>query len=90
MLILDFYIEEDYLKEIFNLWDSIVSQAYYVQMAIAWAISISLIKFYKETIQYLKIANIDNFTYNKALQKAIESYRITEEQKQELRNMKKY
>ena len=73
VLILDFYIEEDYLKEIFNLWDSIVSQAYYVQMAIAWAISISLIKFYKETIQYLKIANIDNFTSNKALQLAIES-----------------
>ena len=40
--------------------------------------------------QYSKSSLLDNFTYNKALQKAIESYRITEEQKQELRNMKKY
>lgn len=89
VMILDFYIEEEYLKEIFNLWDSISSQAYYVQMAIAWGISISLIKFYELTINYLKTAHLDNFTYNKALQKAIESYRITEEQKQELRKMKK-
>lgn len=89
VMILDFYIEEEYLKEIFNLWDSISSQAYYVQMAIAWGISISLIKFYEPTINYLKTARLDNFTYNKALQKAIESYRITEEQKQELRKMKK-
>lgn len=89
VMILDFYIEEEYLKEIFNLWDSISSQAYYVQMAIAWGISISLIKFYEPTINYLKTAHLDKFTYNKALQKAIESYRITEEQKQELRKMKK-
>lgn len=90
VMILDFYIEEEYLKDVFNLWDSISSQAYYVQMAIAWGISISLIKFYEPTINYLKIAHLDKFTYNKALQKAIESYRITEEQKQELRKMKKY
>lgn len=89
VMILDFYIEEAYLKEIFKIWDRISSQAYYVQMAIAWGISICLIKFYEETIVYLKKANLDKFTYNKALQKAIESYRITEEQKQELRKMKK-
>lgn len=89
VMILDFYIGEAYLKEIFKIWDHISSKAYYVQMAIAWGISICLIKFYEETIVYLKKANLDKFTYNKALQKAIESYRITEEQKQELRKMKK-
>lgn len=89
VMILDFYMEEAYLKEIFKIWDRISSKAYYVQMAIAWGISICLIKFYEETIVYLKKANLDKFTYNKALQKAIESYRITEEQKQELRKMKK-
>ena len=58
-------------------------------MAVAWAISICLIRFYDRTIEYLKNANLDKFTYNKALQKAIESYRITDIQKQELRKMKK-
>lgn len=89
VMILDFYIEKNYLKEVFKIWDGISSQAYYVQMAIAWAISISLIKFYEETIEYLETTKLNKFTYNKALQKAIESYRITEEQKQKLRKMKK-
>lgn len=89
VMILDYYIEQDYLEKDFKIFDSITSQAYYVQMAVAWAISIALIKFYDETIQYLNTANLDDFTYNKAIQKAIESYRITDEKKQILREMKR-
>ena len=81
-------LEEEYLEKIFAIFDDITSDAYYVQMAVAWAISICLIRFYNETIKYLRIAKLDKFTYNKALQKAIESYRITKEQKDELKNMK--
>lgn len=89
VMILDYYIEEKYLKQIFKMFNEIQSKDYYVQMAIAWAISICIIKYYNETLEYLKDAKLDNFTYNKALQKGIESYRITTEQKQVLRNMKK-
>lgn len=89
VMILDYYITEDYLDKNFAIFDHIKSDKYYVQMAVAWAISICLIKFYDKTIQYLKQAQIDKFTYNKALQKAIESYRISNEQKIELRKMKK-
>lgn len=89
VMILDYYIEEPYLKRDFKIFDQIKSTEYYVQMAVAWAISICLIKYYEETIAYLKKSKLDKFTYNKALQKAMESYRITPEQKQELRNMKK-
>lgn len=89
VMILDYYVEEEYLEKNFKIFNAITSQAYYVQMAIAWAISICLIKFYDPTIAYLETANLDNFTYNKSLQKAIESYRITEEQKNILRSMKK-
>lgn len=89
VMILDYYITEEYLEKNFDIFDDIKSDRYYVQMAVAWAISICLIKFYDKTIEYLKHAKIDKFTYNKALQKAIESYRITDEQKAELRKMKK-
>lgn len=89
VMILDYYIEEEYLKKAFQIFDLIINQDYYVQMAIAWAISICLIKFYDETIEYLKVTNIDKFIYNKALQKAIESYRISDERKKVLRSMKK-
>ncbi len=88
VMILDYYIDEDYLYKDFKIFDSITSKDYYVQMAVAWAISICLIKFYDETIEYLRKSKLDTFTFNKALQKAIESYRINDEQKEFLKNMK--
>lgn len=91
VIILDYYIEEKHLEEIFRIFNNIQSEYYYVKMAIAWAISICLIKYYDKTINYLKNnSKIDKWTYNKSLQKAIESYRITKSQKELLKNMKKY
>ena len=89
VIILDYYIEKEYLKKIFEIFDSITCNKYYVQMAIAWAISVCLVKFYDESVEYLKNCKLDKFTYNKSLQKAIESYRITIEQKEFLRLMKR-
>ena len=87
--ILSYYIDKDYLKQDFEIFNNIKHEGYYVKMAVAWAISICLIKFYDTTIEFLNNSNLDKFTYNKSLQKAIESYRITKEQKDELRRMKK-
>lgn len=91
VMILDFYIEQEYLTKNFEIFNILQSDKYYVQMAVAWAISICLIKYYNETIQYLKSNNckLDNFTYNKSLQKARESFRISVEQKEELQKMKR-
>lgn len=89
VMILDYFIDEEYLKKDFKIFDQIHHEGYYVKMAVAWAISICIIKYYDETIQYLKEAKIDNWTYNKAIQKAIESYRISDEKKRNLRKMKK-
>lgn len=89
VMILDYYIEEQYLSEDFKIFDDIKHEGYYVKMAVAWAISVCLIKFYDETVKYLEKCKLDDWTYNKAIQKAIESYRISDNRKQELRKMKK-
>ena len=89
VMILDYYINEEYLKEDFKIFDNINHEGYYVKMAVAWAISVCLIKYYEDTIEYLKKSKIDNWTYNKAIQKAIESYRISDNQKNFLRKLKK-
>lgn len=89
VMILDYYIEEEYLNKDFMIFDKIKNDGYYVKMAVSWAISICLIKFYDETIKYLETSKIDNWTYNKAIQKAIESYRISQEKKEVLKRMKK-
>lgn len=88
VMILGYYIDEEYLKQDFAIFDSITNEAYYVKMAKAWAISVALVKYYDETFKYLKNAKMDKWTYNKSIQKAIESYRITDEQKQILRKLK--
>lgn len=89
VMTLDYFIEEENLEEIFKIFDKIKSDKYYVQMAIAWAISICLIKYFDITLEYLENCNLDNFTYNKSLQKGIESFRISDERKTILKNMKK-
>ena len=61
VMILDYYITEEYLEKNFAIFDHINSDKYYVQMAVAWAISICLIKFYDKTIEYLKQAKVDKF-----------------------------
>lgn len=89
VMILDYYIEEEYLEKDFKIFEKIKYEGYYVKMAVAWAISICLIKFYERTIEFLQKSNLDICVYNKSIQKAIESYRITNEQKEFLKKMKK-
>ncbi len=89
VMILDYYIEEKYLNIIFEIFEEVKCKDYYVKMAVSWAISICLIKFYEQTVKYLEASQIDNWTYNKAIQKAIESYRISQDKKEILKNMKR-
>ena len=86
---LNYYLKEEYINEVLTLLVKENSEEYYVQMAIAWALSVCLVKYYDKTIEVMKNSNLNLVTYNKALQKACESYRISEEKKEELRNLKK-
>ena len=89
VMLLDYYINDEYIDTVLKILNKIKSDKYYVQMANAWAISICLVKYYEKTVEFLENCNLDNFTYNKAIQKAIESYRITDKQKENLRKMKR-
>lgn len=62
---------------------------YYVNMAVAWFLSEALVKHYDSTLEFMSAADIDVWTYNKALQKARESFRLTQEQKACLKAMKR-
>lgn len=89
VMLLDYYINDQYIDQVLQILDNVKLDKYYVQMANAWAISICLIKYYNKTLDFLNTTKIDDFTYNKGIQKAIESYRITDEQKEYLRTLKK-
>lgn len=62
---------------------------YYVKMAVAWYFQVALAKQYDAALPYIEGKRLEDWTHNKAIQKAIESYRITQEQKAYLRTLKK-
>lgn len=90
IMMLDYYITEEYVDKVIKTIDTIENSAYYVQMAKAWVIAEIGIKFQTKAMKYLTGNNkLNKFTYNKALQKMIESYRISDEKKVILKNMKR-
>ncbi len=83
------YIDEEYIDNVLQWMDRISHEGYYVKMAVAWALSVCYVKFPQKTMNYLKENHLDDFTYNKALQKIIESYRVSTEDKEIIRSMKR-
>ena len=89
VMMLNFYIIEDYIDDLLNTLNNIHHDGYYVKMAVAWALSYAYIDFPEKTLVFLKNNNLDNFTYNKSLQKIIESTRVSKEDKDLMRSMKR-
>lgn len=89
VMMLDYYINDEYIDEVLKILQSIKLKKYYVQMAVAWALSIAFIKYYDKTLNVLINGEFDDFTYNKAIQKAVESYRIDDNKKNYLKKIKK-
>ena len=89
VMMLNFYMIEDYIDKVLNILNNIHHDGYYVKMSVAWAVSFAYIHFPEKTLVFLKNNNLDNFTYNKSLQKIIESNRVSKEDKDLMRSMKK-
>lgn len=89
VMLLDFYITDEYIKIVLKLIDSIKHEGYYVKMAIAWALSVAYVKYPEITMEFFQNNTLDNFTFNKALQKIIESYRVSDLNKEIIREMKR-
>ena len=86
--LLGFYLDEAFEPEMLKLVSDVKSEEYYINMAIAWYFSIALVKQYDDTISYFTEPQLDVWTHNKAIQKAIESRRIDKDTKQYLRSLK--
>ena len=88
VMLLYYYVDESYLPTIKEFILRANTKYYYVYMAIAWLTAEVLIKYYDEGLLLLKALKNDVKTHNKAIQKALESFRLTKEQKGYLRSLK--
>ncbi len=90
VMLLNYYLDEEHIDIVIALMDEIHHEAYYVKMAVAWNLSMCYVKFPEKTLEYLKGNNrLDDFTYNKTIQKIIESLKVSKEEKIILRAMKR-
>lgn len=88
VMLMTYYLDEDYQKDYLNYPLQVKSDEYYVNMAISWFYATALAKHYDEVVKILKDKKLSVWVHNKTIQKAIESYRITKEQKEELKKLK--
>lgn len=89
VMMMDYYLEDEYIEKIFNILDNIKIDFYYSNMAVSWLLATSVVKCEKKTIEYLRDCTLSDFVYNKAISKACESYRVSDELKQILKKMKR-
>lgn len=89
IMMLAHFINDQYIDWVISNLDKIHHEGYYVKMGVAWAISVCYVKYPIKTMVYLKDNGLDDFTYNKSLQKIVESYRVDPESKEILRSMKR-
>lgn len=89
MLLNYFKKRPEYLSRVLEALDGIRHDGYYVKMAVAWTLSMYYIVYLGEVTEYFSHHHLDTFTYQKALQKIIESRQITEETRAQIREMKR-
>ena len=82
-------MEEGYIDDLLKIYESIENKAYYVKMAVAWALSVCYIKFPEKTLAFFKENTLDDWVQNKAIQKCRESFRISKEEKEFLNTLKR-
>jgi len=87
-MLMSFYLDADFKPEYLEIPAAARSEEYYVKMMVAWFFATALAKQWEATLPYLTEHRLAPWTHNKTIQKAIESYRITPEQKEFLRTLK--
>ena len=83
------YLDEDFNPKYLDLVCGVIGDDYYLKMMIAWYFATALAKQYEATVPYIENRLIkDKWTHNKAIQKAMESYRVSNDKKEHLKSLK--
>ncbi len=84
-----FYLDDDFKPEYLEMPAAVISKEYYVNMMIAWFFATALAKQWDATVGYIEQEKLGVWVNNKTIQKARESCRITDEQKEYLKQYKR-
>lgn len=88
-MLMSHFLDEDFKEEYLEIPAAVSSEEYYMKMMLAWFFATALAKQWDATIPYLTDNCLDTWVHNKTIQKARESYRITNEQKEYLKGLRR-
>ena len=87
-MLMNEFLDADFKEEYLDLVASKTGEDYYLKMMIAWYFATALAKRYDETLPYLETRRLDDWTHKKTIQKAVESFRVSNEHKAYLRTLR--
>ncbi len=87
-MLMEHYLDDAFDPAYLEAVAAIRSEEYYINMMVAWYFATALAKQYETAVPFIEEKRLDTWTHNKAIQKSIESRRITQEQKDYLRTLK--
>ena len=87
--LLCYFVNDEYVDKILDIASSVKSDEYYINMAVAWLISVVLVKNYGAAVALLESKTLPTFIQNKAIDKARDSFRISNDKKTYLKKLKK-
>ncbi|MCH5321262.1 MAG: DNA alkylation repair protein [Eubacterium sp.] len=88
VMILDYFLTDEYIDRSLEELTEIKSEHYYVNMAVAWALSVAYVKYEKKTLPILEGKVLSPWVHNKTIQKICESYRVDKAKKEYLKTLK--
>lgn len=87
-MLMDFYLDSEFNEKYLGIVSQVESEEYYIRMMIAWYFATALAKRWEDALPYIENRIMPKWVHNKAIQKAVESYRITNEQKDYLKTLR--
>ena len=89
VMMLNRYLKDEYINDILEYCSNIDSEEYYIEMAQAWLLATAAINYFYDVELILKDGKLNMFTHNRTIQKAVESFRISVENKERLRALRR-
>lgn len=88
LMLMKHFLDEDFKPEVLDLVSEIRSDEYYINMMVAWFMATALAKQFEATLPYFENFAMEKWTHNKAIQKSVESFCISDETKVYLKTLK--
>ena len=89
VLLMSHFLTDDYIDRVLEQMNRLNFDGYYTKMGVAWCVATAYAKYPEKTYAFLLDNRLDDWTYNKSIQKMRESFRVSAEDKEMLQKMKR-